>query len=69
METIGSQKRESLKDANYMFHKDEGEHSEGCGVILRNVLSGKLEYWMKNDHYAGYVIEIDGVGYEFLREL
>jgi hypothetical protein len=33
------------------------------------VLLSDATIWAKNDHYAGYVIEIEGVGYEFIRSL
>ena len=63
METIGSQTRESLKEASYVLEKirENGE------VILFNKVDGCFELWVANDSYAGYVVEIDGIGYEFCR--
>lgn len=63
MRTIGSQTREKIEDTSY----------EICQVykntaILMNMETGITEVWTKNDHFAGYVIEINGIGYEFVRE-
>jgi hypothetical protein len=59
---IGSQYRETLAEAGYQFVKamSYGE------VVLRNEF-GCEEVWVKNDHFAGHVIEISGEGYEFVR--
>lgn len=35
-------------------------------VLLQDTSNDRFELWQKNDHFAGYVIEIDGVGYEFI---
>lgn len=60
---IGSQNRETLEDAGLRLvaGMDDGE------VILAD--GDKRELWQRNDHFAGYVVEIDGVGYEFVRSL
>lgn len=68
MRTIGSQKREPLTESGMFMVHDEDEH-EHAGVILKSKDDGSLELWIKNDRYSGYVIEIDGVGYEFVRSL
>lgn len=67
MKQIGNQARELLSDSGMELLHDEGEHSEDCGVILKNTTNGDYELWVKNDRYAGYVIEIEGVGYEFIQ--
>jgi hypothetical protein len=36
-------------------------------VLLED--NGRIEVWAENDDFAGYVIEIDGVGYEFVSSL
>lgn len=61
MRTIGSQKRETLKESGYTFISDLGNNE----VCLSDE-NGKLELWVANDDHAGYTIEIDGVGYEFV---
>ncbi len=64
MKTIGSQKRESLKESGYKVlrrSKDE--------AVLEDRETGKAELWIANDDFAGYVIEIAGVGHEFARSL
>ena len=79
MKTIGSQKRELLKDTDYVVQFID-EHlvlsetgaqqlESGPEVVLLNQATGKEELWTKNDDFAEYVIEIDGIGYEFVRSL
>lgn len=58
----GSQRRENYKDAGY---KIIAVWSDGRALLEDE--TGKREQWQMNDHYAGYVIEISGVGYEFVR--
>ncbi len=60
MFTIGSQKRETLADSGYRFIAGFANR-----VILENDC-GSLEWWQVSNH-AGYVIEIDGIGYEYVR--
>lgn len=55
---IGSQSREKLEDTGYTI-----ESRAGKTVILTD--GETYEQWQRNDHFAGYVIEIDGKGYEF----
>lgn len=63
---VGSQVRESLADSGYVVDFRLNAHE----VILSDLsFTGKWELWHKNDHYAGYVIVIDGQGYEFCRSL
>ncbi len=69
MEKIGSQTRELLEESGMDLIYDEGEHAENTGVILQDRGGSNPELWVKNDQYAGHVIEIDGVGYEFIREV
>jgi hypothetical protein len=61
MKTIGSQKRELLSESGMTICKKYKKE-----VILAD-RNGDHELWVLNDHYAGYVIEIDGKGYEFVR--
>lgn len=69
MKKIGSQTRELLEESGMDLIYDEDEHTEKCGVILQDRGGGGFELWIKHDSYAGHVIEIDGVGYEFVREV
>jgi len=62
MKTIGSQKRELLAESGYVLIEKKGR-----AVLLRESDGDKVEEWHRNDHHAGYTIEIDGVGYEFVR--
>ncbi len=61
---IGSQFRQTLKQAGYKIVKYLGDGE----VILENE-DGGHELWFKNDHHAGWTIEIRGVGYEFARSV
>lgn len=59
---IGSQFRETMAEANYelVARIDEDE------VILKDRTLGTEELWVRHDDYAGWTLEIDGVGYEFV---
>jgi hypothetical protein len=59
MKQIGSQMRETLAESEYTLLSLES------GEAVLQTSDGKRERWFKNDHYAGYVVEIDGIGYEF----
>lgn len=59
---FGSQAREKIEDTDEKYRKVQ---KKGKEVVLYNPDSNAYERWYKNDDYAGYVIEIDGVGYEF----
>lgn len=61
MKTIRSQRRITLDEAGYEVHNLGMETA-----ILRDKDTGKLELFVKNDDYAGWVVEINGVGYEFV---
>ena len=60
----GSQAREKLEETEYTL---VGWPSPG--VILLQDSAGKQEEWVANNHFAGYVIEVGGVGYEFVTSL
>lgn len=59
---IGSQFRETLEESGATLVKLVGEEA----ILFED---GKYELWAKRDDYAGYVTEIEGVGYEFVRSL
>jgi hypothetical protein len=64
---IGSQSRESLEESGYKivyFIKECGDKA----VILEYIEDGIKEIWILNDQVAGYCIEINGEGYEFVRK-
>jgi len=67
MKTVGSQTRETLAE-NGDYHII-GFRANKTIVILENLGDGNAELWFKNDHAAGYVLEINGVGYEFARSI
>ena len=65
---VGSQIREPIEDTEYLvdFLDEPGIYRS---AFLINTATDKREHWTQNDDYAGYVIVIDGVGFEFLGEL
>lgn len=60
MKHIGSQTRETLEEAQAKIHTWINDKE----VVLQDE-DGHLALYCENDDYAGYVIEIDGKGYEF----
>ncbi len=79
MKTRGSQNREHIEETEYKIkHIDEhiivgveghykGEWPERREAILEN--DGEQELWMENNDFAGYVLVIDGMGFEFIRSI
>ena len=65
MRQIGSQMRETLEESGMTLTVLLPETEEA----ILTTESGRHELWYQNDHYAGYVVEIDGVGYEFIHGL
>jgi hypothetical protein len=61
MRTLGSQKRETLNEAQYTFVKRVGPR-----VIVLADEDGKLEVWIANNNHAGYTIQVGRWGYEFV---
>jgi len=64
MKKIGSKTRETLKEAGFELVERKGK-----AVVLKDVKTLNLELWSQNNDYAGYVIEINNVGYEFISNL
>ena len=62
---IGSQIRDTLKESGYRVVK----RISGKQVVLREIGEERCELWFKNDHFAGYTIEISGIGYEYARRV
>jgi hypothetical protein len=62
MKQIGSQMREPLNESGHVFVERRGPE-----VILYDGENYSL--WVARDDFAGYVIEIDGVGCEFISTL
>ena len=64
METIGSQKRELLAESGMTLVSSDNDTA-----VLQADDDGNLEMWYANDKHAGYVIVIDGIGFEFIRSI
>ena len=60
----GSQYRESLEESGYELVDIQDDEA-----ILRNKNDGSEELWVERDDHAGYTIEINGVGYEYIRDI
>lgn len=56
----GSQRREAIEETEYIL----AQRLTNGQVVLVDT-DGKRELWVARDDFAGYVVEIDGVGYEF----
>lgn len=66
---IGSQYRETLAEAGYTFLGwDGGEGDHKAEAILVDA-DGKQERWVRRDDHAGWTVEIEGIGYEFVHSL
>jgi hypothetical protein len=61
MKIIGSQRRETLKEAGYIM---VSRPAKGV-VIIRPIGGSNAEIWYANNHHAGYTIQIGRWGYEF----
>ena len=61
MKRRGSQVRESLQEAGYKVAHQNSEYA-----LLEDVDTGRLELWAQRDDFAGYVVEINGLGYELV---
>lgn len=60
---FGSQTRETLEESGYkLVSKVKKE-------IILETPDGIRELWFRNDHHAGYTIEVNGKGYEFAHSL
>jgi hypothetical protein len=60
-----SQNREKIEDSDYELVE---KRSNGSAVIFNPSLDN-YELYQQNDHYSGWVLVIDGIGYEFVRDL
>jgi len=61
---IGSQTRENIETTDYVIVQKSGNE-----VIVYDKDADNYELWVKRDDYAGYVIDIDGIGYEFAHSI
>lgn len=66
MKKIGSQTRETLAESGYRLLDRWDEET----IVLQSIGDpDQQEVWFKNDHHAGYTIEVEGVGYEYARDV
>jgi hypothetical protein len=63
---FGSQIRDPYQEAGYEIVRNGEFPNE---KILRHIETGNKELWIRNDCHAGYTLEIDGIGYEFVHSL
>jgi len=59
-----NQVRESLQKAGFELIEKNGNE-----VILKEIETLNLELWVKSNDFTDYVVEIDGIGYEFVASL
>lgn len=75
MRQIGSQRRESLSEAGLKILPLTPKQKKAMFVGRHDLVLQlendpyQNEVWFANDDFAGNVIEIDGVGYEFARSI
>lgn len=67
MDTLGSQTREDINESN-IYSLLAGPNKDG-EVTIHNTITGNCEIWTANDDFAGYVLVIHGIGYEFVKSL
>jgi len=68
IEHIGSQTREPIEDTENEL-LEFVEYLSGRDAILLNTENGIKELYIERVDYAGYVVVIDGKGFEFVRSL
>lgn len=70
MQERGYQKRFTLDEEGAVVHQRLNRSRwRAKEVVLRDIETGRLTLWSKNDHYCGAVVVIDGVEYEFVRSV
>ena len=63
MKRKGSQVRHLLAESGYTLYRRLSDRE----VVLQDVETLERELWSLSDDFAGFVIEVDGKGYEFGR--
>jgi hypothetical protein len=66
---IGSQYRETLAEAGYTFIRWEGGEEDPKAEAIIADADGKQERWVRCDDSAGWTVEIERIGYEFVHSL
>jgi hypothetical protein len=66
MRKRGSQTRETLGEADVTFVELRGASPHREMIVIED---GQRKLYAENDHYAGHVLEHEGVGYEFVRTI
>lgn len=64
MKIRGSQRSETLEEAGYTLVRFIG--ADKREAVLQDKETGNRELWAKRTDYVGYVVEIQGVGYEYV---
>ena len=67
MDILGSQRREDINESK-IYSLLSGPDKDGI-VVIHNTITSNCENWIANDDFAGYVLVIHGLGYEFIRSL
>jgi hypothetical protein len=60
---VGSQMREKIEDTDLRVIMSEVDQ------IIAEDEGGNRELWVLNDDFAGYVLVVNGLGYEFVRSV
>lgn len=68
MATVGQQTRQKIESTGYRLLGTLRTGSAAKMVILEDADTGRKELWVLYDNHPGFVVEIDGKGYAFVRE-
>lgn len=60
---IGSQYRATPQEEGYSIV----DRPDPDTIIFHNFTTNEFELWAKRDDFDGFVLEVDGIGYEFIR--
>lgn len=65
----GAQTRDTLEEADYVIVEGPIGKKGERKVLTKDRATGRCELWKENDNFVGYVLEIDGTGYQFARSV
>ena len=64
MLTMGSQMREHISETNNIILSVNEQE-----LIVKDKNTGDVELWQANNHFSGYVLEVNDTGFEFVRTM
>ena len=64
MQEIGSQLREHISETNNIILSVNEQE-----LIVKDKNTGDVEFWQASNNFAGYVLEVNDIGFEFVRTM